>query len=115
MRKIETAMNRRKEAMQKHFNWIENPIRYCLEFMGHDVDTDVKCYQGLYINLEKCYDPELHFQWAILTESEQTSLDSVGFLEVTDDLLDRMFPQESRLDHTQESRLDHTQTISIII
>jgi len=44
-----------------------------------------------------------------LTESEQTLLDSVGFLEVTDDLLDRMFPQESRLDHTQESRLDHTQ------
>lgn len=53
--------NRRKEAMEKHFSWIENPIRYCLEFMGHDEDTNAKCFQGLYKNLEKCEDPELHF------------------------------------------------------
>lgn len=50
-----------------------------------------------------------------LTESEQTSLDSVGFLEVTDDLLDRMFPENLDENTYKQSRREYTQTISIII
>jgi hypothetical protein len=53
--------NRRQEALKQHFNWIENPIRYCLEFMGTDAQTDAKCLLGIYTNLEKCEDVELHY------------------------------------------------------
>lgn len=53
--------NRRQEARKKHFAWIENPIRYCFEFMGTDAQTDAKCLLGVYSNLEKCDDVELHF------------------------------------------------------
>ena len=44
------------------------------------------------------------FLMFFLTESEQTLLDSVGFLEVTDDLLDRMFPEN--LDENTHKNLD---------
>lgn len=55
------AYNRRQEALKKHFDWIENPIRYCFEFMGVDEQTDAKCLLGVYTKLEKCDDVELHY------------------------------------------------------
>jgi hypothetical protein len=55
------SYNRRQEALKKHFDWIENPIRYCFEFMGIDEQTDAKCLHGIYTNLEKCDDVELHY------------------------------------------------------
>ena len=60
------AYNRRQEALKKHFDWIENPIRYCFEFMVVDEQTAAKCLLGVYTNLEKCVDVELHY-WGVVS------------------------------------------------
>jgi hypothetical protein len=53
--------NRRQEAIKTHFEYPENSIRYCYEFLGTDEQTDAKCMLGIYTNLAKCEDVEYHY------------------------------------------------------